>query len=131
MRKLTTLMVCALFALTTYGQKSEMFNTLSVDKYNGTKWVAIPQDKDIDYIITMDLTKHTLLITRSKDNLQMEFVQVNAFLIKDGSYIMTGILVAEDRSTFPVCGYIRPWGVEINFGRLIYLFHREEYSDRL
>ena len=131
MNKLTTLLVCALFALTTYAQKSEMFNAMSASKYDAGEWVDIPQEIGIDYIITLDLDKHTLLINRSKDRLSMEFIQVMAFKTMKGDYILTGLLVAEDRSTFPVCGHIYEQGIEINFGELIYFFHREEYSDKL
>lgn len=132
MRKLI-LPLLLLTAMLVQSQNSEMFNNLTMERYNPKKgeWVQMPVEGGIDYIITMNLEKHTLLITRSKDDLNMEFIQVSAFVNKRGGYTLVGLLVDENRNTFAICGAVYKNHIEINFGELIYTFNKEVYSGQL
>lgn len=129
MKKVIILVVCALFTLATYAQTSEFFNRMDTYTYKDGSWTNRATSSDTDYIITLDMDKHTLLITRSSDKLRMEFIQVMTFVNKRSGATLTGLLVAEDRSTYPICGDIYMESIEINFGELIYKFYNVRYNE--
>lgn len=130
MRKML-LPLLLLTAMFVQSQTSEMFNRMSARKYTNGEWNTESITENVDYIITLNMEKRTLLITRSSDKLNMEFIQIATFVNEHNGATITGLLVNENRDTFPICGEVRIDYIEINFGELIYRFYREVYSDKL
>jgi hypothetical protein len=130
-RLLLFIVLVSLLFIPLKSQTTEVFQDLQIEKLdrNTQQWGIIPTQETSEYYITFDSKTNKMTVVRAFDKKDMNFIQVMVFSTPNPVWMLSGLIVAEDMSTYPVVGFIMENKLVLNLGELIYTFTKQSEKE--
>lgn len=134
MRKLLLPLMLLVMAVVT-AQSSQTFNEVTQQQKDRSVNMWKTRSANMDITVFLNHTDRTMTITPSVVNIEEQgfnkFIQVVLFENPEGFYTASGLYVDKEGNTYPVVAHIFNESFSINFGEIIFVLYKKEYSDKL